>query len=147
MKHTITAARILLGAVFLTFGLNYFLKFIPIPPSDGLAAQFMGALFLSKFLLIVKLLEIAGGALLLSKRFAPLGLTLLGPIIVSISLYDLLIAKAFNPAGTLVAVLGVFLLVAYRRNFVGLLQAPETRIPEKDKAPFLSPASTQITDN
>lgn len=129
MKYATITARVLLGAVFLIFGLNYFLKFIPIPPSDGLAAQFMGALFASKFLLVVKLIEIIGAGLLLSGRFAPLGLTLLGPIVISITLYDLLLAKAFNPAGALVGLLSLFLLYAYRKNFSALIEAPKSPTP------------------
>lgn len=126
MKHATLVARILLGLVFLVFGLNFFLKFLPIPPAEGRAAAFMGALFTSGYLAVVKVLEILGGALTISGRFTPLGLLILGPIVVNIALYDLYLAKAFNPAGALVAVLSLFLLVAYRRNFAGLVAQPRT---------------------
>jgi hypothetical protein len=42
MKMTSTIARYLLGLIFLTFGLNGFLHFIPMPPPTGVAAQFFG---------------------------------------------------------------------------------------------------------
>jgi putative oxidoreductase len=42
MKITSTIARYLLGLIFLTFGLNGFLHFIPTPPPTGVAAQFFG---------------------------------------------------------------------------------------------------------
>src|SRR5712691_3755048 len=42
MKITSTIARYLLGLIFLTFGLNGFLHFIPMPPPTGVAAQFFG---------------------------------------------------------------------------------------------------------
>ena len=45
MKITATIARYLLGLVFLVFGLNGFLHFIPMPPPAGVAGQFLGALF------------------------------------------------------------------------------------------------------
>jgi hypothetical protein len=50
MKIASTIARYLLGFIFLTFGLNGFLHFIPMPPPTGVAAQFFGALFVSRFL-------------------------------------------------------------------------------------------------
>jgi putative oxidoreductase len=49
MKTTALIARILLGFVFLVFGLNGFLHFIPMPPREGVADQFLGALFVSHF--------------------------------------------------------------------------------------------------
>jgi uncharacterized membrane protein YphA (DoxX/SURF4 family) len=75
MKHLPTIARYLLGLLFLgllflVFGLNFWLKFIPIPsPEQGsLAAGFMGALYTSGFLTVVKGLEVLGAILLLAGR-------------------------------------------------------------------------------
>ena len=46
MKIASIIARYLLGLIFLVFGLNGFLHFIPMPPPKGaLAAQFGGAIF------------------------------------------------------------------------------------------------------
>ena len=47
MKTASLIARMLLGLIFLVFGLNGFLHFIPMPPPTGLAGQFMGAFFAS----------------------------------------------------------------------------------------------------
>lgn len=124
MKNTTFVARILLGAAFIIFGLNFYMKFLPMPPNEGLAQQFMGAIFQSGFLEVVKVIEIVGGVLLLSKRFAPLGLTLLGPIVVNIALFDVIIKEAFNPVGALLGVLSLFLLIAWRGNFKRLFAAP-----------------------
>lgn len=124
MNKAILIARILLGVGFVVFGLNFFFKFMAIPKSEGLPAQFMGALFASGALALIKVLEIVGGALVLSKRFAPLGLVILGPIVANILMYDIYLAKAFNPAGTLMLVLTVFLVWAYRKNFAGVFGAP-----------------------
>lgn len=124
MKITIIGARILLGLVFVVFGLNYFLKFLEVPPADGDAATWMGILFTSGYLMIVKILEIVGGALTASGRFTPLGLVILGPIVINIALYDLFLAKAFNPLGAGLAALSLFLLVMYRKSFAGLLAKP-----------------------
>lgn len=124
MKKVILAARLILGAVFVVFGLNYYLKFLPMPAMDGFAAQFMGALAKSGFLQVVKIIEILGGALLISGRYAPLGLALLLPVIANIVLFDIFLAKAFNPAGVLVAALATFLLIVWRRNFCPIFGRP-----------------------
>jgi len=45
MKIASVIARVLLGLIFLVFGLNGFLHFIPMPPPTGVAGQFFGAIF------------------------------------------------------------------------------------------------------
>ena len=87
MKIATLIARILLGVLFLVFGLNGLLHFIPLPLPSGLAGQYMGALFVSHYLVVVFLLQVIGGALLLANRFVPLALVLLGPIVVNILLF------------------------------------------------------------
>ena len=47
MKTASTIARYLAGVIFLVFGMNGFLNFIPLPPPGGIAGQFMGALYAS----------------------------------------------------------------------------------------------------
>src|ERR1700751_6096460 len=76
MKTASIIARYLLGLIFLTFGLNGFLHFIPMPPPTGVAAQFFGALFVSRFYVVIFLLQIAPAVLLLANRYVPLGLSI-----------------------------------------------------------------------
>lgn len=74
MKHIPTLARLLLGLIFVVFGLNMWLHFIPIPPPpEGPAKDFMFAIYGTGFLTVVKVLEVLGGLLLLSGRFTNLG--------------------------------------------------------------------------
>ena len=94
MKIATLIARILLGLLFLVFGLNGFLHFIPMPPPTGLAGQYMGALFLSHYLAVVFALEAVGGLLLLLNRYVPLALVLLGPVLVNIVLFHACLAPA-----------------------------------------------------
>ncbi len=90
MKYAIIIARVLLGLVFAVFGSNAFIHFIPIPQMQGQAGAFMGALASSGYIYPIALLQVTGGLLLLiGARFAPLGLTLLGPVIVNIMLYHI----------------------------------------------------------
>jgi uncharacterized membrane protein YphA (DoxX/SURF4 family) len=79
MKIALLIARLLLGLIFLVFGLNGFLNFLSMGPTPtGLAGQFIGALFLSHYYWVVASLQIAGGLLLLVNRFVPLALVMLG---------------------------------------------------------------------
>ena len=121
MKIVSLIARLLLGLMFLVFGLNGFLNFLSMGPMpSGLAGQFIGALVLSHYFWVVAALQIAGGALLLVNRFVPLGLVLLGPVIVNIILYHVLL----NPAGIAPAIVAVILWLivfyAHRQYFSGI---------------------------
>src|SRR5947207_15303757 len=121
MKIVTTIARILLGLVFVVFGLNGFLNFISMGPMpSGLAGQFVGALALSHYFWVVAALQVAGGALLLVNRFVPLGLVLLGPVIVNIVLYHVFL----NPSGValaiVVTILWFIVFFGHRQYFSGI---------------------------
>ncbi len=121
MKIVVLIARLLLGLVFVVFGLNGFLNFLDMGPlPTGLAGQFIGALVLSHYFWVVAALQIIGGALLLANRFVPLGLVLLGPVVVNIILYHVFL----NPSGALpavvVAVLWLIVFYAKRQYFAGI---------------------------
>jgi putative oxidoreductase len=121
MRIAVLVARILLGLIFFVFGLNGFLHFIPMPPlPQGPAGQFLGALFASHYVFVVSAVQLAGGVLLLVNRYVPLALTLLGPVIVNIFFFHLLMDRT----GVALAIVVIFLwgLVAFRhrQNFAGL---------------------------
>jgi putative oxidoreductase len=121
MKILVLIARILLGLVFFAFGLIGFLPFVPKGPMPtGLAGQFVTALVQSHYGLVVDALQIAGGALLLINRYVPLGLTLLGPIIVNIVLYHLLLYHMGVGIAIVVAILWCIVAYYHRQSFAGL---------------------------
>ena len=122
MKITSTIARYLLGLIFLTFGLNGFLHFIPMPPPTGVAAQFFGALFVSRFYVVIFLLQIVPAILLLANRYVPLALTILGPVIVNILCFHILMAPAGLPLAAVVTVLWFLTASNVRSAFAGILQ-------------------------
>ena len=126
MKYIPLIARYLLGVIFVVFSLNFWLHFIPMPsPEEGsLAAGFIGALYMSGFLAIVKVLELLGGILLLAGRYVNLALAVLGPIVVVIVLYHLFILEAGYPLAGLLGVLSIIAL-AGRREFVTSLVSPK----------------------
>ncbi|MBL4847338.1 MAG: DoxX family protein [Planctomycetes bacterium] len=95
------AARLLLGLIFVVFGLNGFLNFIPIPPPTGAAAEFMGGLAAAGYFFpLLKGTEIVVGLALLSNRFVPLALVVLAPITINIVAFNIL-----EPAGLPLAIL------------------------------------------
>jgi uncharacterized membrane protein YphA (DoxX/SURF4 family) len=122
MKILISIARILLGLVFVVFGLNAFLHFIPMPPPEGLAGDFMQALFASGYFYVVAVLQIVGGALCLVGRFVPLGITLLGPVLVNILLFHIFLQRTGWQPAAVVTVLALFLFGVNRSAFVGLIR-------------------------
>ncbi len=122
MKILTLIARSLLGLVFVVYGLNAFLQFIHMPPPQGMAGDFMKALFASHYFYVVAVLQIAGGAICLLGRFVPLGLTLLGPVIVNILLFHIFLEPSGLPLAVVVGALALFLLWAYRPAFSGLIK-------------------------
>jgi putative oxidoreductase len=94
MKIVTTISRLLLGLLFTVFGLNGFLHFISTPPPSGVAGQFFGALFVSNYLVPIFALQVISGILLLVNRFVPIALTILGPIIVNILLFHVLMKSS-----------------------------------------------------
>ncbi|NYF53384.1 hypothetical protein [Tunturiibacter gelidoferens] len=123
MKIASLVARYLLGFIFLVFGLNGFLHFIPTPPPPpGVAGDFMIALFESHYLVIIFLLQLIPAAFLLINRFVPLALVLLGPVIVNIICFHALMAPAGLPMALFVTVLWGLVAYGVRSAFAGLLQ-------------------------
>ncbi len=124
MKITATIARIILGCVFIFFGLNIFFQFLHMPPPpSGPAGDFARALFVSHYLYVVAALQVIGGLLCLAGRFVPLGLTLLGPVIVNILLFHILLNRTGLPLAIVVSVLALIVLWHHRAAFAGLVKS------------------------
>jgi putative oxidoreductase len=121
MRIAALIARILLGLVFFVFGLNGFLHFIPMGPMPtGLAGQYITVMMQSHYLYFVAAFQVVGGALLLIGRYIPLALTLLGPVIVNILLYHLLMDLKGIPLPIVVTILWGILFYRNRQYFSGL---------------------------
>jgi putative oxidoreductase len=122
MKLTSTIARYLLGLIFLTFGLNGFFSFIHMPPPTGVAAQFFGALFVSKFYVVIFALQILGGVLLLANQYVPLALTILGAVIFNILCIHIFMAPEGLPLAAVVTVLWFLTAWSVRSALEGILR-------------------------
>lgn len=123
MKTAFTVARYLAGVIFLVFGLNGFLHFIPLPPPSGVAGQFMGALFVSHYLPLIFALQVVGALLLLANRYVPLALAILAPVIVNILCFHALMAPSGLPLALFVTMLWALVFVHVRSAFAALFQA------------------------
>jgi putative oxidoreductase len=129
MKITSIIARFLLGLIFLIFGLNGFFHFLSMPAPTGVAGQFIGALFVSHFLIVIFVIQLIGAVLLLFNRYVPLALTLLAPIIANILLFHILMAPNGLALAIIVTVLWVLVFLSVRSAFTGLVQE---RVPSAD---------------
>jgi putative oxidoreductase len=120
MKIASLIARLLLGLIFVVFGLNGFLHFIPMPPPKGLAAQFGGAIFASHYWVVIFGLQVIGGLLLLVNRFVPLALVVLGPVIANIFFFHAFMAPEGLPLAIVVVALWLILAVRYKQYLAGI---------------------------
>jgi len=122
VKIVSTIARYLLGVIFLTFGLNGFLHFIPMPPPTGIAGQFLGAIFVSRLYVVLFLLQIVPALLLLANQYVPLALTILGAIVFNILCIHIFMAPAGLPLALLVTILWFLTAWRVRSSFAPILQ-------------------------
>jgi putative oxidoreductase len=114
-------ARILMGLIFFVFGLNGFFNFIPAPPLPaGLAGQWVGVLMQSHYVLFVAAVQVIGGTLLLVNRYVPLALVLLGPVIVNILLYHILMDPKGIVPGIVVTIAWAIVAYSARKNLSGI---------------------------
>jgi putative oxidoreductase len=117
MKIAVMISRILLGLMFVVFGLNGFLNFIPAPPPPpGLAGKYAEVLLQSHYIFLVAGVQVIGGALLLVNRYAVLGLVLLGPVIVNILAFHIFMAPKTIGPGLVVTVLWAIVAYGARRH-------------------------------
>ena len=123
MRIASTISRYLLGVIFLTFGLNGFLHFIPMPPPAGIAAQYFGALFVSRLYVMIFALQVVPAVLLLVNRYVPLALTILAAIIFNILSFHIFMAPAGLSLAIFVAVLWLVAFINVRQAFSGLFQS------------------------
>ena len=124
MKVVTIIARVLLGLIFVVFGSNFFLNFIPMPPPPpGLAGDYFKVFAGSGYMYVVGAMQLLSGLLLLIGRFVPLALTILAAMIFNIWTFHILMdPKGLVPMAIVAAALELFLVWRYRNAFAGILR-------------------------
>lgn len=139
-----TVTRVLLGLIFLVFGLNGFLQFIPMQPLPEGAGQFIGGLFSAKYFLpLLKGTEILVGLALLTGRFVPLALAVISPIVVNIAAFHFFLTPGSVGMSIFLLLATAYLGWAYRDAFRPMLSAtakPRTSASDA-RSPALAPAA------
>lgn len=126
MIHKIAlVARILLGLMFTVFGINFFIPFLPTPPSTPAEGAFLTAMFnTGYFFPVLKTLEVVTGLLLLANLFVPLALILLAPIVFQIFFFHLFLnGIAATPMAIVMIALGVIVAYSRKESFASILKA------------------------
>jgi putative oxidoreductase len=131
MRTTSLIAQYLAGVIFLVFGLNGLLNFIPLPPPGGIAGQFMGALYASHFLVVIFAFQIIAAVLLLVNRYVPLAVAVLAPVMVNILCFHALMAPSGLPLALFVAALLAVIFFDVRPAFTGLFQSRVDRTSKR----------------
>jgi putative oxidoreductase len=116
MKIASLISRILLGLIFVVFGLNGFLHFIPGPLPPGLAGQFVGALIQSHYVFLVAGVQIISGALMLVNRYIPLAIVLSGAVIANILMFHICLLPSQSLMAVLVAIFWIIIFIYHRQQ-------------------------------
>lgn len=121
-KHLFTISRILLGLILTGAAIAGLTGNVP-PPEPQSAQAFLGVLFSSGLLQVVKILELVAGLALLSGFFVPIALVVMAPIVVNIMYFH----TVLDPSGMVITVALAILwganAWAHKTLFLPLLRA------------------------
>lgn len=123
MKYLYGIITAIFGLFWLVFGLNNFFHFFPIPEPSEAGKEFMNALENTGYALpVVYGTQVLAGILLLLRRFVPLALLLLAPVVANILLYDLFLNPSGLIIGGIITALYAALLFKHKGRFMPLLK-------------------------
>jgi putative oxidoreductase len=122
MKIATTILRILLGLIYLVFGLDYFFHFIPYQPMHtGAAAALKDGLIGTGYIYpMMKSIQIIGGISLIVNRYAPFSAVMLFPISLNVLLFHTILVPSGWLMGVFLIVPNLFLGYAYRKYYAGM---------------------------
>src|ERR1700759_302531 len=110
MKIAVTIARVLLGLMFLVFGLNNLHPFMPMQMPPGDAGTLSTIMFMHGWITFHGVLYVVAGILLIIGRYVPVALVILGPILVNILLFHITLLPATIGPGLVCSALEIFLI-------------------------------------
>ena len=125
MKVSVLIARILLGFIYLVFGLDYFLRFIPYQPlhTGAAGALIAGLKGTGYFYPMIKVIQITGGLSLLVNHYAPFFAVVLFPISLNVLLFHTVLVPSGWLMGVTLIAPNLFLGYAYRKYYSGMFTA------------------------
>jgi putative oxidoreductase len=123
MKVVSTIARVLLGLIFVFFGVNLVHPFLHMPMPTGPAGQMMIGLYSTHFLVLIGLCQVLGGLLLLIGRYVTLGLVIVGPVLVCIDFYHSSVDHSGLPLAAVVTILWFLVAWAHKHHLAGIFSA------------------------
>src|SRR3954468_6782722 len=124
MRIAAMICRILLGLMFVVFGMNGFLNFMKPPaPPPPLVADYMSIMMIkSHYFWLVSGCQVLGGLLLLINRYVALGLVILAAILVNILAFHLALDPGGIIPGIVCCILWAVVAWSARRNLAGLFE-------------------------
>ena len=129
-RYVTAIARILLGLIFLAFGVIGLLNLMAPPKETPENIRVvLGALVVAGYTKVVACAEFMAGLLLLINRFVPLALALLAPVVVGILTFHIFLQPATIIPGIVAAAVELYLAWAYRGAFRPMLRAKTTPGP------------------
>ncbi|EQA45573.1 DoxX family protein [Leptospira broomii serovar Hurstbridge str. 5399] len=130
MKLFIFSVHTVFGGIFFLYGLSKFHPFMPIPPMNPQAANFIAALIGTGYLwYLIGGIETVAGLMIILRRKVPLALLILAPIITNIVFYLLILQRGigFPPIAMSIFLICSegYLFYLYRNSYKGLIFEPE----------------------
>lgn len=121
MKIVVLVARILLGLIFVVFGLNGFLFFFPPPPVlPQFAGEFTAVVVASHFTWLPSGVQVIAGLMLLANRYVPFAVVVLAAVIANILMFHITMYPAGLPMALVVTVLWFVVALPLRLHFAPL---------------------------
>src|SRR5258708_19917101 len=122
IKTWVLIARCLLGFLYLVFGLDYFLHFIPYQAfhngkPGALVAGLKGTGYIYP---MMKIIQILGGLSLLFDRYAPFSAVVLFPISLNVLLFHTILVPSGWLMGVTLIVPNLLLGYGYRKYYSGM---------------------------
>ncbi len=122
MKLTVLISRLILGFLYLVFGLDYFLHFIPYQPlhtgvTGALVSGLKGVGYIYP---MMKTIQVVCGLALLTNRFAPFAAVVVFPISLNVFLFHTILVPSGWYMGVLLLLPNILLGFGYKKYYAGL---------------------------
>ena len=121
MKKVFLIARYLLALMLLVFGANKFLGFMPFPPLEGFAVDYMKVIAGSYILKTLGILYIASGIMLAVNKMVGLATILVAPLAFNAFMFHLTLDPANIAGAAIFVVLTVVVMIGNKGAYKALL--------------------------